>query len=439
MMEMETKSFMATLRQLRLRWKMAVALAVAYSVAHFAYSAVWFASRSLGGDFISAFPGPLAWRLAQHWGLFRPWLTNVYFDFPIWNYGPVLHFVTLPLILAPTQAQAMQIVLWVDYALVSATFFLWIKLLFPEKGHVLARLGLACFWLNYFPLLEAVTGREIELFELFLISLGLWLLRRNKQVAAGLAIGFAAMTKFLPLLFIPYLRIRGYRKAFWTALLTVLFLTILGQRTLGFANSWTFILISQQQNNLYFPAAYANQAILNIFYKMFTVFDMNQPHPTTLYPTILRFVGRVVNWLILAAYSWLIIRRRKDDQLLEVEWALLAIVMVLVAPHANTYYLVFALPAFSVAFAYWVKHPDCVGRLLKVALAAGAVCTGFLVPMKVLEAVFQLPGVVVARILQLYSLPAFGVIFVALVLVEWHRIIRTGQAPAMMPAHSAQS
>ena len=44
--------------------------------------------------------------------------------------------------------------------------------------------------------------------------------------------------------------------------------------------------------------------------------------------------------------------------MLEVECALLAIVMCLVSSHANTYYFIFALPALSFGIVTVERHPE---------------------------------------------------------------------------------
>src|SRR5207247_8242912 len=98
-----------------------------------------------------------------------------------WNYGPVLHILTLPFALASSQVAAMRLVLFVDYALVAVTFVIWIRLLMPGSTVLVPAMAVLCVWLNYFPLLEAITGREVEILELFLVPLGRWALRRQRE------------------------------------------------------------------------------------------------------------------------------------------------------------------------------------------------------------------------------------------------------------------
>ena len=288
---------------LHARWQLAAwCVLVAYSAAHFLYSAVFNAWRTLSGDLLSAFPGPFTLRASHAW----PWLTGDWIESEMawnggpkilmWNYGPVLHIITLPFALASTYLQAMRLILLVDYGLVAATFALWIHLLFPGRRQPFVWIGILCVWLNYFPLLEALTGREIEIFELFLITVGIWALRQHREIPAGVAFGVAAMTKFLPAVFIPYLFVKGYRRGGWVAALTALSIALIAQPLLGWQWSVTAALANREQTGAAFPTAYANQALTNVLYKTFTIFNINDPRPPTLYPHLLRAIGTDPLW-----------------------------------------------------------------------------------------------------------------------------------------------
>lgn len=413
---------MPVLRQLSLRWKIILGIVVAYSVAHFAYSGVYYAMQMPGGDFLAVFPGPLMFRATEVW----PWLAK---DWIVstkgqWFYGPVLHGVTLPFVLTASEAQAMRIILAIDYGLLAMIFYLWVRLLCGNRPGAVVCLGMACIWLNYLPLLEVVTGREIELLELWLITVGIWALRRQREGLAGTVFGLAAMTKFLPLIFLPYLFVKGFRKAFWMALGTVLVIAGLTQWLLGFEHSDTFSIFGGEIQGSMLSASYANQALRNVLYKMFSIYRPYQPHPdVVLYLPVLRWIGIALHVGVACACGWFLWRWRRS-RLLEIECALLAIVMVLIAPHAHTYYLVFALPALSVGVAYWIRSPQALSPMLKGALSAAIVLSGFLIPMKILEIVTGVPGKLVARVLQTWSLPAFGAVFATLVMIGIHQKAR---------------
>src|SRR5205814_1747411 len=154
-----------------------------------------------------------------------------------------------------------------------------------------------------------------------------------QQAGAGAAFGVAAMLKFLPVIFVPYLWIKGYRKACGVAVLVVLTIAVLGQALLGFEHSITFAVLTMEGSGTHVAAAYANQALVNVLYKMFTPFDMYEPHPTRiLFLPVLRVVGMILHLGVLVACGWFLVRWRRT-RFLEIECALVAIVMVLVPPH----------------------------------------------------------------------------------------------------------
>jgi len=401
---------------------------VVYSVAHFVYSAVLQAWTMVNGDFASAFPGPLTLRVSQHWSWSaRDWIAPAmaehHMGMTAWNYGPVLHVVTLPFAFASSRIQALRLVLLVDYALIACTFVIWIRLLFPGRRRLFAWLGLLCIWLNHFPLLEALVGREIEIFELFLITVGIWALRKEREILAGVAFGLAAMTKFLPVVFIPYLFVKGYRRGGAAAAITVASIALLAQVGLGWERSVTLAQASSENIAAVFPTAYANQALTNVLYKTFTAFNINNPRPPTLYPYPLRAIGTGLNAMVILATAWFVVRWR-HDRFLEVECALLMIVMCLIPSHSNTYYFIFVLPALSVAVAALSQRSTPRTPWLKPVLAAAIALTGFLLPMKAFEVLTHIPGVLVARVLQGWSLPFYGAILACGLMVELHRLGR---------------
>ncbi len=86
--------------------------------------------------------------------------------------------------------------------------------------------------------------------------------------------------------------------------------------------------------------------------------------------------------------------------------------------------MVFVLPALSLGFAALRERPHTMGVLLKAAFIGAVVFSGFLVPMKAFEVVTHVPAVLVARVLQGWSLPGFGGMLAALLMVGLHRIAR---------------
>jgi len=410
----------------RWAWGLLLAAILLYSLVHFAYSGIYAALRVEGADFRSIFPGKLMFGAVERWPrLAKEWIiiTSYIPSTVIWNYGPVPHFLTLPFVFVSTKAQALTIILGINLVFTFISACLWTRMVGGDRLRPLLIGGIACVWLNYFPLLEALAGREIEVLELFLITVAMWALRRQRQTLAGVGIGVAAMTKFLPAIFIPYLLIKRFHRAFWVAVITTLLLGGLGQWLLGFEHSVTLSLLREETGGQIHQVSAPHQALASVLYKMFTHFDPQQRHPVILYHEILRPLGMILQaalLLVCGGFLW----RWRQSRLLELETALLAIVMVLAAPHANTYYLVFVLPALSVGVASWVQQPQAFTPVLKAAFIGAIVLSGLLVPMQVLGWMTGLSGDTVAQVIQLYSLPAVGMMLAAITMVGLHQSVR---------------
>lgn len=405
---------------------------VAYSIARALTTMRYGWSLTLGGDMVATFPGPLALRIGELWpSLARPWVAEHLAMGPRkWAYGPVVHIITLPCALLPTQLDAMRMMFVWDCALLAATFVLWMLLLMPERRPPLAVLAIACLWINFFPLIEVIIGREIEILELFLVTLGVWSLRRARQNTAGAAIGIAAMTKFLPVIFVPYLFVKGYRRAGNVAVLTIVCIVMVTQVLMGWQSSATLISARNEVNGRDVRTSYANQGLTNVLYKTFTARNIDTANPPTLYPDALRRVGLVVSAIVMLTTVLFVMRWRRSP-FLELECALLLIVMCLVALHANTYYFIFALPALSAGVAALWLQPDVMRAQLKAVLAASSILIGFLVPMRVVERLVDVDSVYIARALQMWCFPAYGAILAAGLMLELHRIARQPQGAAV--------
>lgn len=417
-----------------MRWRTFLWVAVVgASIVRFIQSGVLWAVRSMGGDALSAIPTPFMWQLAHYWpALMKPWLDP---GRPSWNYGPLVQFLTVPLMVAPTLQQASWMLLAVSYALATATFLLWVRIVQRATGQqrwVFA--GMLVLWLNFFPLLDAVIKREYEVWELFLLTLALLTLRAKRPVLAGVLVGLAGSVKILPLLGIPYLFIRGEHKAGWTALLTVAVCFGAAFALWGAENSVTLGLLRDHAHGDMYPAAPANQAITNILYKMCLPLDvmLRVPVPQTPFPVLMQRIGMVLDAVIVLA-TLAFVRRWRHRDLLEWEMALLMIVMILIPPHANTYYVIFALPALSLAWGCLLAQSQQVGAMIKGTWLLAAVCSGLPLPMAAWGRVLGVPALTAALTLQAYSLPAFGAILAALVTVALHRVAR-GPDQAVMPS-----
>jgi hypothetical protein len=313
-------------RSLPTHWQLVLGGILAYSALHFFYSGVLWSVKTLGGGLLSTFPGPLMYRAAEAWpALQQPWLITDNPDrFHRWHYGPMLHFLTFPFIMAGSLRQAMLIILGINYVVVGVAFLLWCRRLvgaYPRRNIVLL-IGLAAIWLNYQPLLEVIAGRECELWELLLVTASLWALRAKREGLAGLLIGTAGMIKFIPLALIPYCFIKGFRRAGWSAVLAVLAITLLSVPFFEAKYSILLYWLSGEWQGKLFFADYDTQAILNMLYKMFTPFNLHELHPVAPLGPVLYPIGMLMNLAVALACARFVWQWRRQ-RYIEVECALL--------------------------------------------------------------------------------------------------------------------
>ncbi|WP_168797612.1 glycosyltransferase 87 family protein [Neolewinella litorea] len=122
------------------------------------------------------------------------------------------------------------------------TLWLLLRLL---SGYGLPRSRLLLYWLNPLILVEIVGNLHFEGVMLCFLLLSLYLLTRSRYGAAAGAMAFSVASKLLPLMLLPFLLQRLWKRPFWTYFLTfgavtmALFLPLLigGGFLSGFGNS----------------------------------------------------------------------------------------------------------------------------------------------------------------------------------------------------------
>jgi hypothetical protein len=317
-----------------------VALVLVCGLARFVPSGFLPAAQRLTGDFSAAFPsGALAW--------LRP-------DFPrtnvigaatgMWNYGPVMHAVTLPLFLAPTWSAVAPLWAIMNLLIVVACFVTLIRLvprrvaLTPESMTLLAAL-----WLLFQPLATCFAQGNIEIAELLMLVLAFRLIASDRFNAAAVWIGLAVMTKFLPAGFIGWLLLKRRWRAAAVAGATVAVIAALTAVTLKWHRSVTLTesMAIATSDRL---AGFQEAGVASIFFHATAVFD--RATVTLLwFPAervhVATVAGRIASVALVAAFSLLFARRRRDR--LPDELGALCLLMLLVAPWTHDYYHIFAL------------------------------------------------------------------------------------------------
>jgi len=303
-----------------------------------------------GGDFWYNFPPPFV-------NKYNPSLrskTTTDYKGNTWGYGPIQHIVTLPL----TFSHSIRFIgitwLAVNYILLIGAILLSLNVL--EKLPASLKILNVVLWLGYYPLFMAFDENVIEIFELFMIMLSLQFLLKKKDILVGVAMGIAAMSKFLPIVFLPYFLIKRNNKAFFAMLITVLLIVIVTQFTLGWQNNDSLkLLLTESMQNSHYWTYWRSQTISSAIERFFSQSDYtpNQIYyPQSTSSAVLKpIITAIMGFTGLIAFTVIFIRRKKENYI--VEYGLLSSLMILIPSHGQIYYPIFYLIGYTAAL-YWV-------------------------------------------------------------------------------------
>jgi hypothetical protein len=316
-----------------MRRKVLWAAALLYSLAHFAMTGLRQPLANFYGDFLASFPArrlavlagrPDLWAgtLAQQWTHMFPW------GHPdIWYYGPVEHLIASPLLAFPSLRSGYVAWLFVNFIFVAVTVAVAAKIVDDVLAVLVA-------FLNFNPLYEAITQRNIEIFELLLLFAAYALYRRRRDSACGAAIGVAAMAKFLPIIYLPWLVLKRKWRALGTAVAVIVPIAIAAQLLLGWQNNGTLL----QARYGGFIDSKLDQSLSGVIVRL-----VGMPHAAT--------ASRVAIVVALIAFCVLMLRLRNRQGVEDLEFGLIAMAMVLLPPHNQNYYFIFLLLPYAFLYA----------------------------------------------------------------------------------------
>ena len=228
--------------------------------------------------------------------------------------------------------------------------------------------ALLFLWANFSPMYGVLAVKNVELWELALMAVaGAALLEERRWIAAW-AIAAAALTKMLPLVFLPYLLLRD-RRAFVYALVALAGIIAAAQALYGDQMGLGYVpmIVKAATAGEGFGNAggvwHENVSIRGLASKAFGFLE--EPGRAAAYqtgyyvviPESLRLLARIAALLAEAiAVIWLLLRLVRDGSMRVFnrwywEWALIAIMMLILAPQISQDYMVLALGAFSYVLA----------------------------------------------------------------------------------------
>jgi hypothetical protein len=238
--------------------------------------------------------------------------------------------------------------------------------------------ALLFLWANFSPLYGVLAIKNVELWELALMAVAGTALLEQRRWLAGWSIGAAALVKMLPLALLPYLLLRD-RRAFAYALVAIATTLTVSQLLYGDQMGFGYLPMILQAasggegfGNVHGMIWHENVSIRGLAFKAFGYLET--PDPTAAHPYQLGYYVVVSDRLrpyavavsgvvFAAALAWLVARlfrnrsmRRAD--LLYWEWALMAIMMLVLAPQISQDYMVLTLGAFSYVMAGCLLRRD---------------------------------------------------------------------------------
>jgi len=398
----------------------AVGLAWIYTLAHFAMTGIRQPFGNFSGDFLASFP---SWRLSVLLGrldmyrgsLAAEWAVKFGSGHPLWHYGPVEHLVTLPLFAFRDLRTAYTAWLIANYAFLAGILALAFYVFHSGRSKWVWRSIVAIAVLNYGPLFEALTQHTIEIFELLLIFAAFALFLRGRPTGSGGVIGLAAMTKFLPLIFLPYFLVKRQLRALTGAVITIVMIAIATEAVLGWRYSGT--LVQLQRGGLIYSET--DQSLAGMIRRLLVWTQ------SPLSPSMFSF-GAII--LGLAGVTLLFLRARNCAAIEDLEWSTLIVVMVLLPPHNEQYYFVLLLFPYLALLARELRPLASAHHARRWWLAISFILTGTLVPLSLLG---RLTGPNIFSTYMALGIPFCGAAILAVICV---RAILAECAP---PHHAA--
>lgn len=306
---------------------------------------VWPALHLLLGDFRAAFPtAAFAW-LRPDFPTKQVW--------PGWAYGPMLHFLTLPLFILPRWWMVPPIWAMTNLLAIGASFVFAYRIAgVQQRVSWTPVVCLAAMWLWFKPLQICLADGNIELVEMAVTMAALDGLVRGRQRLPGTLLGIAAMIKFAPIGFLGWLGLRRQWRAVMSGLASIAVIAVLAQMALGWQNNGLALRPLWDRG---VPQVNADtQSVTSMFLHHAGVVDYTDSYfPQRWFPTsrasAAAKAGELACVLFGAVYGILLFLRRRRP-LSPVEIAALFLPMILLLTSNHQYYYAFVLVPVSVLF-----------------------------------------------------------------------------------------
>jgi hypothetical protein len=431
-----------------------VAAAVIYSVAHFVLSGVVFALQTPN-------IGQVVEELQPLYRLFTSGEATV--DHPR-QYGPIFLMLFHPVYrmdlvdrtLLSYYAYALDLIaIAIGFIATFDAIRTWAASRGVRVGGTML-LALGLLWANFSPLYAVLVIKNVEIWELALIAVaGAAVLRGRRWVTAS-SIAAAALIKMLPLVFVPYLLLRDRRTFAYTLVALGVFLTI-SQLLYGTAMGWGYLpaMIAAAAGGDGFGNAlglvwHENVSLRGLVLKAFgflTFPDLAIADPVNTRGVFVRvvpelqgtarMVALIVQGLAVCWVGWTLLRRvfRPEPGRSFWDWALVGIMMLVLAPQISQDYMVLTLGAFSFVLAGCMIHGT---RAAWIEFAIAVLLVGNILPRGVFSRLVLIDPIIAvsgythltrSEAYQYFCFPLLGL----LILVRaWMRLSAADDAAARL-------
>jgi|CXWL01.1.fsa_nt_gi hypothetical protein len=374
--------------------------------------------------------------VSQHRGDFFFMLTNRETSVAHWNgqgfgYGPI--FALYDLVLRPLpDLLAMRLTFVMNHLLLAITFLLLIQTYLPAP-RTDREVSLALFaWVNFYPLVQTLRQNNVEVTELFFLSLAGFYLSRAHEGRAGAALGMAGATKFLPLMLLPYLLWRRRWRMVAMALVAFGATATLVAALKGFLPWNGFETLGTAASTGWANQHLNNQGLIAVALRAFSTFDLTKDSQTAAFPRVSDAEAAIsvglglvaVAVLTVVAVLWRrvgLVARRSTHRPELTEQLLVLTVIILSLPFAHTHYFCLVVAGYIALIRPMLRQelPPTAARLAVLSFCI----LGLLAPMRLLDPlVLRLFPLSLVDLWKLWSLPSLGAILLALALVSLHRV-----------------
>lgn len=288
------------------------------------------------------------------------------------QYGPTFMFVLEPLIrlcgsnqpLLERWLYGIQILMMgLGFVCCLLSVRLWLERAYGSQVSR-ARMGwlalfLGLLWLNFSPLLYMLAVKNVEMWEMGLLSAALYAYLTERRFLASLCIAAASLAKMLPLFFLFYFLLKDRRMLAWCAVSLSLILAVSHWRygpEFGF--QYLPFMLKASLGSTWGFAYHENVSLKGMIGKIFGGWQVGSNYHTQIPADRLALAQAVASFAQFVVIAWLV-------KLLEPwrhrpglagwryarvpwEWALMTTMMLILSPQAAFEYAVLALPAFSV-------------------------------------------------------------------------------------------